>query len=36
MTVLTDIRTIPQHIEQTFEQLLPRFKLVNQITKYSR
>ncbi|MEE4240046.1 MAG: HIT domain-containing protein [Desulfopila sp.] len=36
MTVLADIRTIPQHIEETFDQLLPRFKHLNQPLTYSR
>ncbi len=36
MTVLADIRTIPQHIAQTFDQLLPSFKHVNQTSTYSR
>lgn len=26
MTVLADVRTIPEHIEQTFDQLLPDFQ----------
>jgi len=26
MTVLAEVRTIPQHIEQTFDQLLPEFQ----------
>ncbi|NOQ45505.1 MAG: HIT domain-containing protein [Desulfobulbaceae bacterium] len=30
MTVLADIRTIPQHIEQTFDLLLPDFKKLPQ------
>ena len=26
MTVLAEVRTIPEHIEHTFEQLLPDFQ----------
>ena len=26
MTVLADVRTIPEHIEQTFDSLLPDFQ----------
>lgn len=29
MTVLADIRTIPEHIEQTFDKLLPNFKKIS-------
>ncbi len=28
MTVLAEVRTIPQHIEQTFDQLLPEFQQI--------
>ena len=36
MTVLTDVRTIPEHIEATFDKLLPDFQSLlqnNTITK---
>jgi ATP adenylyltransferase len=28
ITVLAEVRTIPQHIEQTFDQLLPDFQQI--------
>jgi ATP adenylyltransferase len=31
MTILAEVRTIPQHIEQTFDLLLPDFQLLNNL-----
>jgi ATP adenylyltransferase len=29
MTILAEVRTIPEHIERTFDLLLPDFQLLN-------